>query len=222
MDLKGIIAIAGKPGLYKVAAQGRNNIIVQSLENDKKFPAFASDKISALDDISIYTYQKDVPLTEVYLLLCEKENFKTSISHKEEPKKLREYLVTFLPDYDAERVYDTDVKKLFQWYNLLVEKGIISKEKVEEAKAAAEAAAKAESKTAASTKASPSAEAEGDKQKAAAKAKPSPKADGEKAKPAAKGKTSAEADENKAKSAAKAKPAAKADADKPKATKKAK
>ena len=86
------------------------------LENDKKFPAFASDKISALDDISIYTYQKDVPLTEVYLLICEKENFKPSISHKEEPKKLREYLVTFLPDYDAERVYDTDVKKLFQWY----------------------------------------------------------------------------------------------------------
>lgn len=134
MDLKGIIAIAGKPGLYKVAAQGRNNIIVQSLENDKKFPAFATDKISALDDISIYTYEKDVPLSEVYLLLCEKENFKQSINHREEPKKLREYLVTFLPDYDAERVYDTDVKKLFQWYNLLVEKGFISKEKAEEAK----------------------------------------------------------------------------------------
>jgi hypothetical protein len=217
MDLKGIIAIAGKPGLYKVAAQGRNNIIVQSLENDKKFPAFASDKISALDDISIYTYQKDVPLTEVYLLLCEKENFKTSISHKEEPKKLREYLVTFLPDYDAERVYDTDVKKLFQWYNLLVEKGIITKEKVEEAKAAAEAAAKADAKPAAAAKAS-AAEADGDKPKAAAKAKPSAKADGEKAKPAAK----AKADGEKAKPATKAKPAAKADGDKPKAAKKTK
>ncbi|MBK9592597.1 MAG: DUF5606 domain-containing protein [Crocinitomicaceae bacterium] len=213
MDLKGIIAIAGKPGLYKVAAQGRNNIIVQSLENDKKFPAFASDKISALDDISIYTYQKDVPLTEVYLLLCEKENFKPSISHKEEPKKLREYLVTFLPDYDAERVYDTDVKKLFQWYNLLVEKGIITKEKVEEAKAAA----KADAKPAAAAKAS-AAEADGDKPKAAAKAKPSAKADGEKAKPAAK----AKADGEKAKPATKAKPAAKADGDKPKAAKKTK
>ncbi len=217
MDLKGIIAIAGKPGLYKVAAQGRNNIIVQSLENDKKFPAFASDKISALDDISIYTYQKDVPLTEVYLLLCEKENFKPSISHKEEPKKLREYLVTCLPDYDAERVYDTDVKKLFQWYNLLVEKGIITKEKVEEAKAAAEAAAKADAKPAAAAKAS-AAEADGDKPKAAAKAKPSAKADGEKAKPAAK----AKADGEKAKPATKAKPAAKADGDKPKAAKKTK
>jgi hypothetical protein len=138
MELKGIIAIAGKPGLYKVAAQGRANIIVQSLENDKKFPAFASDKISALDDISIYTYEKDVPLTEVYIKLAEKENFGKSIDHKEEPKKLREYLVTFLPDYDAERVYDTDVKKLFQWYNILVERGVITKDLVESAKAPAE------------------------------------------------------------------------------------
>jgi len=138
MELKGIIAIAGKPGLYKVAAQGRANIIVQSLENDKKFPAFASDKISALDDISIYTYEKDVPLTEVYIKLAEKENFGKSIDHKEEPKKLREYLVTFLPDYDAERVYDTDVKKLFQWYNILVERGVITKDLLESAKAPAE------------------------------------------------------------------------------------
>ncbi|MBL7899481.1 MAG: DUF5606 domain-containing protein [Crocinitomicaceae bacterium] len=138
MELKGIIAIAGKPGLYKVAAQGRANIIVQSLENDKKFPAFASDKISALDDISIYTYEKDVPLTEVYIKLAEKENFGKSIDHKEEPKKLREYLVTFLPEYDAERVYDTDVKKLFQWYNILVERGVITKDLVESSKAPAE------------------------------------------------------------------------------------
>jgi hypothetical protein len=137
MDLKGIIAISGKPGLYKVAAQGRNNIIVHSLENDKKFPAFASDKISALDDISFYTYDKDMPLAEVFTLLAEKEDFKPSINHKEEAKKLREYLVTFLPTYDAERVYDTDVKKLFQWYNILVEKGFISRAKSEEAAAAA-------------------------------------------------------------------------------------
>lgn len=155
MDLKGIIAISGKPGLYKVAAQGRNNIIVQSLENDKKFPAFASDKISALDDISIYTYEEDVPLTEVYIKLAEKESFQKSIDHKEEPKKLREYLVTFLPNYDAERVYDTDVKKLFQWYNILIEKGLISKEKAEEAareKQAAEEAQEAEVKKAAKEK----------------------------------------------------------------------
>jgi len=144
MDLKGIISISGKPGLYKVAAQGRNNIIVQSLDNDKKFPAFASDKISALDDISIYTHEKDVPLVEVLTMLAKKEAYKPSISPKEEPKKLREYLVTFLPDYDSERVYDTDVKKLFQWYNILVEKGVISEENEKAAAEAAVAAAETE------------------------------------------------------------------------------
>lgn len=130
MDLQGVIAISGKPGLYKVIAQGKNNIIVESLDNGKKFPAFASDKISALDDISIYTYDEDVPLIQVYVSLAEKEKFNKSIDHKEEPKKLREYLITFLPNYDAERVYDTDVKKLFQWYNILVDKGFITEEKV--------------------------------------------------------------------------------------------
>lgn len=136
MDLKGIIAIAGKPGLYKVAAQGRANIIVQSLDTDKKFPAFASDKISALEDISVYTYSKDVPLVEVFTALAEKENFGKSISHKEDAKKLREHLVSFLPDYDAQRVYDADVRKLYQWYNLLIDKELITKEKAEAAKQA--------------------------------------------------------------------------------------
>ena len=128
MDLRGIIAIAGKPGLYKVAAQGRNNIIVQSLETDKKFPAFASDKISSLDDISIYTHEEDIPLSEVYTKLAEKEDYSTSISHNEPTEKLRKYLGEIVPDYNDERVFDSDVKKLFQWYNILVEKGFISKE----------------------------------------------------------------------------------------------
>ena len=128
MDIKGIIAISGKPGLFKVAAQGRNNIIVQSLENEKKFPAFASDKISALDDISIYTVDEDVPLADVYEKLAKKEDYKKSISHKETSAKLREHLATFLPDFDEERVYDADIKKLFQWYNILVDHGYVTKE----------------------------------------------------------------------------------------------
>lgn len=128
MDIRGIIAISGKPGLFKVAAQGRNNIIVQSLENNKKFPAFASDKISALEDISIYTYEEDVPLSEVYQKIADKEGYEKSIDHKESPAKLREYLTEILPDYDEDRVFDQDLKKLFQWYNILVEYGIISKD----------------------------------------------------------------------------------------------
>lgn len=132
MNLKGIIAISGKPGLYKVAAQGRNNIIVESLDNGKKFPAFASDKISALEDISIYTYEEDVPLIEVYNKLAERADYAPSISHKETSEKLREELNAFLPDYDEDRVYDSDIRKLFQWYNILVDKGIVVKEEESE------------------------------------------------------------------------------------------
>ena len=131
MDLKGIISISGKAGLYKVAANGRNNIIVQSLDNNKKFPVFATDKISALEDISIYTYEEDVPLTEVYTKLAKLEDYKKSINHKQPGAKLREKTMEFLPDFDEDRVYDADLKKLFQWYNLLVDKNIIEKPKVE-------------------------------------------------------------------------------------------
>lgn len=144
MDIKGIIAISGKPGLYRVAAQGRNNIIVESLDNGKKFPAFASDKISALEDICIYTYEEDVPLAEVYEKLAKKEGYKASISHKENPAKLREHIETFLPDWDEDRVYDQDLKKLYQWYNILVDKGFIVKEDKKASKKEKEEAASEE------------------------------------------------------------------------------
>lgn len=134
MDLKGIIAISGKPGLFKVAAQGRNNIIVESLDSGKKFPAFATDKISALEDISIYTYETDVPLAEIYEKIAEENDFSAAISHKESSEKLREALTTVLPDFDEDRVYDSDIKKLYQWYNILIDKKIISKEAAEAAK----------------------------------------------------------------------------------------
>lgn len=131
MDLKGIISISGKPGLYKVVAQGRNNIIVKSLNDERKFPVFATDKISALEDISIYTYEEDLPLVEVYKKLADLEGYKKSINHKENGNVLREKVVEFLPNYDEERVFDTDLKKLFQWYNLLIDKKIITKPKAE-------------------------------------------------------------------------------------------
>jgi len=129
MDLKGIISISGKAGLFKVAANGRNNIIVQSLDNDKKFPVFATDKISALEDICIYTYEEDVPLTEVYEKLAKLEDYKKSINHKAIGSDLRAKTEEFLPEFDEDRVFDGDLKKLFQWYNLLVDKGIIVKPK---------------------------------------------------------------------------------------------
>jgi len=133
MNLQGLIAISGKPGLFKVAAQGRNNIIVQSLDTGKKFPAFATDKISALEDISIYTYEEDIPLIDVYRKLAEKVNYEKAISHKEKAETLREELTTFLPNYDEDRVYDSDIKKLFQWYNILFDNGYITRDEEVEA-----------------------------------------------------------------------------------------
>jgi hypothetical protein len=140
MNLTGIIAISGKPGLYKVLAQGKNNIIVESLEDKKRVPAYASDRISALDDISIYTYDEDKPLREIFTSIYEKENGKETISHKEDQNKLKAYLVEVLPNYDQERVYASDIKKIFQWYNLLFKAGaLILDEEVKEEAATAEA-----------------------------------------------------------------------------------
>jgi len=128
MNLKGIISIAGRPGLYKVVAQGKNSVIVESMTDKKRFPAHASDKISALEDISVYTTDEDVKLTEVYKKMYESLDGNAGLSHKEDPKKLREYVITFLPNYDSERVYDSDVRKLFQWYNTLIAEGLLTPE----------------------------------------------------------------------------------------------
>lgn len=132
MNLTGIIAISGKPGLFKVLAQGKNNIIVESLEDKKRVPAYASDRISALDDISIYTYDEDKPLKEIFISIFEKEKGKETISHKEDQNKLKAYLIEILPNFDQERVYSSDIKKIFQWYNLLLKAGALVME--EEAK----------------------------------------------------------------------------------------
>jgi len=119
MDLTGIISIAGKPGLYKVVAQGKNNVIVESLEDSKRLPAHANNRISALEDISIYTYDEDTPLKSVFTSIYKKEAGKATLSHKEDQAKLNAYLTEVLPNYDKERVYASDIKKVFQWYNLL-------------------------------------------------------------------------------------------------------
>ena len=139
MNLTGIIAISGKPGLFKVVAQGKNNIIVESLEEKKRFPAYSSDRISALDDISIYTYEEDKPLKEIYKAIFEKENGGAILSHKEDLSKLSGYLLEGLPNYDQERVYPSDIKKLFQWYNLLLKAGELKLDVAESAPADAPA-----------------------------------------------------------------------------------
>ena len=142
MNLTGIISISGKSGLYKVIAQAKNSVIVESLEDNKRVPAYATDRISALEDISIYTIQEDKPLKEVYRAIFDKENGGAAPSHKESEKVLRAYLEEILPDYDRERVYLSDIKKLFQWYNLLQKSGnLILAEKATEEAPVVEAAA---------------------------------------------------------------------------------
>ena len=135
MSLKGIISISGKGGLYKVVGQGKNNVIVESLEDGRKFPAFASNRISALEDISIYTYEDDVMLRDVYKTMYDQFDGKIGPDHKGSVNELRNTLEQVLPDYEKERVTNTDVKKLFQWYNILHKAELLT---FEEEEAAAE------------------------------------------------------------------------------------
>lgn len=128
MNLKGIIAISGRPGLFKVVAQGKNNVIVESMIYKKRFPAYASEKISTLEDISIFTYDEDVKLTEVLKSIYEKNEGKEGISHKEDLKVLEKELKNHLPNYDQERVYPSDIRKVFQWYNLLQKADLLKPE----------------------------------------------------------------------------------------------
>lgn len=133
MKLTGIIAISGKPGLFKVVAQGKNSVIVESLIDNKKIPAYSTDRISALEDISIYTYDEETPLKSIFKTIYDKENGGETISHKESNEKLVSYIEEVIPNYDRERVYVSDIKKLFQWYNLLLKSGnLILEEAAEE------------------------------------------------------------------------------------------
>ena len=119
MNLSGIIAISGKGGLFTVAGQSKNNVIVESVIDGKKFPAFSSNRISALEDISIYTYEGDELLSDIFKLIFEKEKGGKAPSHKDNVNDLKKYLRGIIPEYDEERVFTSDIKKLFQWYNLL-------------------------------------------------------------------------------------------------------
>lgn len=125
MDLSGVISISGKPGLYKVIAQAKNSIIVESLQDKKRIPAYSTDRISALEDISIYTIDDDKPLPEILADMYAKQEGKEGPSHKDDISELTAYLLEILPDYDDERVYPSDIKKLFQWYNLLLKAGCL-------------------------------------------------------------------------------------------------
>ncbi|CAI8164220.1 MAG: Uncharacterised protein [Crocinitomicaceae bacterium] len=119
MDLKDIISISGKSGLFSTVGKSKNNVIVESIIDKKRFPIFNTNRISALSDISIYTYEEEVLLSDIYRKIYESNDGKATIDHSESTEKLRAKLEKFVPNYDKEQVYNSDIKKLFQWYNLL-------------------------------------------------------------------------------------------------------
>jgi len=132
MDLSKVLSISGKPGLFKLVSQTKNGALIESLIDGKRQQAFAKEKISSLEDISIFTTDEDVPLSKVFKEIFKKEEGKNCISPKSDTKELVSYMREVLPNVDVERVYNSDMKKLFTWYNLLNEKGLIDLNEKEE------------------------------------------------------------------------------------------
>jgi hypothetical protein len=124
MEFSKIISVTGKPGLYQVISQSKNAIIVQGLNDNKRVAINATQNVSLLENIAIYTYEEDLPLLEVFKAMSEKNNGKKAISHKESGAKLTAFFSEVLPNYDDERVYTSNIKKVIQWYNILVDAGM--------------------------------------------------------------------------------------------------
>ena len=117
--LKGILSISGHGGLFKMVAEAKNNIIVESLSTNKRMPAYSTSKISSLEDIAIYADSGDIPLKDVFKNIYDLENGGTAIDGKSSNNDLKAYFAKVLPDYDRERVYVSDIKKVLTWYNEL-------------------------------------------------------------------------------------------------------
>lgn len=170
--LKDIIAITGQGGLFKYISQARNGIIVESLETGKRMQAFSSMKVNSLKDIAVYTKQEELPLEEVFKKISEKESGGASIDHKSSPDELKTYFLKILPDFDQERVYISDIKKMINWYNILQKHDLLKFDKEAPAADKVSAGNKAEDKTEVKAKAKAKAE---DKPKVKPKPKSKPK-----------------------------------------------
>ena len=124
MSLEKILSISGKPGLYELKTQTRTGILAESLIDGKKVTVSARQNVSLLSEIAIYTLTEEVPLRVVFQKIAEKEHGGEAVSHKASKDELEEYFFNILPDYDEDRVYASDIKKVVQWYNLLNKHGI--------------------------------------------------------------------------------------------------
>ncbi len=124
MSLEKVLSIAGRPGLYKLKTQTRTGFLAESLLDGKSISVSGRHNVSLLSEIAIYTLTEEVPLREVFKKISEKEDGKETISHKSSKEELEEYFFGVMPDYDEDRVYPSDIKKVVQWYNLLVKNGM--------------------------------------------------------------------------------------------------
>ena len=123
MEFNKIIAVTGKPGLYQVISQSKNAITAEAISDKKRLAINATQNVSLLENIAIYTYEEDLPLLDVFKAIAEKTEGKAALSHKESGKKLEAFFIEAVPNYDEERVYTSNIKKVIQWYNLLVQVG---------------------------------------------------------------------------------------------------
>ena len=138
MTLDKILAIAGKPGLFALKVQTRTGFVAESLLDGKKVTVGLKSNVSLLSEISVYTNTEEKLLTEIMRAIATKEDNGPAISHKEDNAKLVAYFLAILPDYDQDRVYPSDIKKIVNWYNMLQAKGLVSKEVPSEAEVVAE------------------------------------------------------------------------------------
>ena len=155
MNVEGIILVSGKPGLYKVLGQTKNGVIVESLMDGKKSAISSTSKMSALQDIAIYTYTEELPLVDVLDKIRVKENGAPSIGHKSSAAVLSEYFKEVLVDYDEDRVYTSDIKKVISWYNTLQKVGLAIETVEESSDESSEPSKKVPANKRAKTKSSP-------------------------------------------------------------------
>ncbi len=121
MDLSKILSISGKSGLFQVVMQLKNAVLVESLLDKKRFPAFPHEKISTLEEIAVFTATEDKPLKEILKAIYDKLEGKPALDAKSDNKQLQAFFLEVIPDYDSERVYISDIRKIINWYNLLLE-----------------------------------------------------------------------------------------------------
>jgi len=125
MNLEKIVTISGKPGLYKVLSTTKAGMIVESFADNRRFTAFSYERISSLKEITVFTNNDDKPLEEVFRLIFDKQKGGMAISPKSDPRELIAFFAEAVPDYNTEKVYLSDIRKMLGWYNVLVEKNML-------------------------------------------------------------------------------------------------